>query len=235
MGVTEEVLARFTRALAAESSPELPRRLCGAFARVIDADGAAINVGNDPASRALLAVTDERIEQILDLQDMVGEGPTLEAMRGEGPVILPDAVRGHDAWPVLTHTLVRSAAVAPVAALYAFPMRPRHEVLGVLTVHQLRRADLAISVRDAQDLANVVGVAVLGDLGLDRAPGQSKWLERDRISQASGMVIAQLGVPGPDAMAILRAHAYARDLTLTEVCRRVLSRSLRFSTDPEED
>ena len=43
------------------------------------------------------------------------------------------------------------------------------------------------------------------------------------------MVIAQLGVAPDDAMALLRAHAFAQGATLSEVAALVVQRRLDFS------
>jgi hypothetical protein len=42
------------------------------------------------------------------------------------------------------------------------------------------------------------------------------------------MVVAQLNLPPDDALAVLRAHAYAGNTSLEDVASRVLSRSVRF-------
>ena len=47
------------------------------------------------------------------------------------------------------------------------------------------------------------------------------------------MVTAQLRVSPADALALLRAHAYAHDTTLGEVAEQILQRRLIFSTDDD--
>lgn len=233
MGVSSELLSRFARALASESSPELPRRLCSAFAQVTGSEGAAIALGSVPAARTLLAVTDALTEQIEDLQDMVGEGPSLQVMRGDGPAVLDTVAAGSESWPALASAISQHAAIAGVGALYAFAMRPEQEVLGVVTARLSVGASFTVALDEAQALANVVGVAVVGALGSGEA-GRERWLDRDRTAQAAGMVVAQLRISVTDAMAVLRAHAYAQDLPVSEISNQVVDRSLRF-TPPLED
>jgi AmiR/NasT family two-component response regulator len=48
------------------------------------------------------------------------------------------------------------------------------------------------------------------------------------VHQATGMVIAQMNLPPEDALAILKAHAYALNTTLADVAGRVLRRELDF-------
>lgn len=52
------------------------------------------------------------------------------------------------------------------------------------------------------------------------------WNGRAEIHQATGMVVAQLGVGAADAFARLRAYAFAHDRLLVEVSRDVVARRL---------
>lgn len=241
MEIPRELLSEFTRTLARQPSEELPQRLCCAFAEVVGADGAAISVGGSVGTRRLVAVTDRQTERIEDLQDLVGEGPSIRALRGDGPSILDGQSDTTTAWPKLVTVLLEHSTGHERPSLYAFPMQPQRAVLGVLTAHRADHAGLSVGLEAAQALANAIGVAVLGDLGLDfdleaGEEKQERWLVRDRISQAAGMVIAQLGIPPDDALAVLRAHAYANNVTLSEVSRQVVDRSLRFTAhDVEEE
>jgi AmiR/NasT family two-component response regulator len=54
------------------------------------------------------------------------------------------------------------------------------------------------------------------------------WSARAEVHQATGMVIAQLRMPADDALAILRAHAYANDTTLADIAHQVVTRQLDF-------
>ena len=66
------------------------------------------------------------------------------------------------------------------------------------------------------DLADTVGLSLLGDLdSLD-------WAPRAEVHQATGMVTAQLRIPPGDALAVLRAHAYAQGTTVAAVASDLL-------------
>ena len=45
------------------------------------------------------------------------------------------------------------------------------------------------------------------------------------------MVMVQLGIPLSEALARIRAHAYAENRTLADVARDVVARRLRFHQD----
>jgi len=52
------------------------------------------------------------------------------------------------------------------------------------------------------------------------------------VHQASGMVAVQLGVGVGEALARLRAYAFANDRLLTEVAEAVVARKLRLDDRP---
>ena len=57
------------------------------------------------------------------------------------------------------------------------------------------------------------------------------WGNRAEIHQAAGMVVAQLGISAADALARLRAHAFAKQRLLRDVAHDVVARRLRFTKD----
>jgi len=68
----------------------------------------------------------------------------------------------------------------------------------------------------------------------DRYAKADSWNSRARIHQATGMVMAQLRVSPDDAMALIRAHAYAHRQTLAAISDEIIARSLDFrTTDPD--
>ena len=57
------------------------------------------------------------------------------------------------------------------------------------------------------------------------------WSDRAEVHQATGMVLAQLGLPAQDAFVRLRAHAFATCRPLPEVARDVVAGRLVFTED----
>jgi hypothetical protein len=104
--------------------------------------------------------------------------------------------------------------------------------MGVLTVHNGPH----LANEDDEELtflADAIGAAIVGELPAHDDLSQL-WSERDRVSQATGMVIAQLGISSADALALLRAHAFAQETSVVEVSRSVVERRLDFSR-PDRD
>ena len=67
-------------------------------------------------------------------------------------------------------------------------------------------------------------------------PKSNAWAEfntlsRAEVSQATGMLVAQLEIEPAEALVRLRAHAYSTDRTATEVARDILDRRLKLEAD----
>jgi hypothetical protein len=56
-------------------------------------------------------------------------------------------------------------------------------------------------------------------------------LSRAEVSQATGMLMAQLGIEAAEALVRLRAHAHATGRTATAVARDILDHRLRLQVD----
>ena len=224
-------LTRLTRALAdTDASSPLAQRLCTALVRILALDGGAITVGFVESERTTLAATDELAERIEDLQDLLREGPGLDAFRTGEPVVLSRAEQQR-AWPLLVQALGDEHVPELVLGV---PMSPQSDVLGAVTLHTSAAEPPALDIDEIKFLADAVGVAILGTF--ERQDSMDLvWRTRDRVNQATGMVVAQLRVRPTDALAVLRAHAFAHGASLDEVAETVLHRELDFRTDDDHD
>jgi hypothetical protein len=226
--MSPELLVQLTRRLAAQPHPDLAQRLCAAFTEVTGSDGASITLGYSVVERTTLCASNPLADAIEEVQDLVQDGPSLEAMRtGRAQSWEAGGDRAGD-WPRFVEALAGRGRVPDV---HAFPMAPQQALLGVLTAHG-RPGSLTVTAEQAQFLADAVGVAILGATGQGDIADE-RWSARDRIAQATGMVVAQLRLPPQDALAVLRAHAFAEDATLLDVSRRVVARTLRFTMDEQ--
>jgi AmiR/NasT family two-component response regulator len=105
--------------------------------------------------------------------------------------------------------------------------------MGVATFYQVAGSVLSIDAQVGQFLVNAVGVALVSDpdvLDEDRLTKEESWVTQARIHQATGMVMAQLHLGDDDALALIRAHAYAHNTTLSQICEEILQRHLNFTT-----
>jgi hypothetical protein len=226
------VLADLARAIAREPDQPLPARLCRACADILGMDGGSIVLGYLP-QRMLMCATDEDAMKLERVHEVLGEGPGTDAYRSGGPVTGTLHSRGAGQWPLFTTAAFD--IFGPVTIL-AVPMRATTSVVGVLTLYQRGEHPANEELTAAQVLADAVAAALLKESESQDLTAWGPWAERARIDQATGIVIAQLGIGPEDALALLRAHAYADDTTVDAIASQVVERRLDFSvTDRQED
>ncbi|WP_374970608.1 ANTAR domain-containing protein [Terrabacter sp. BE26] len=241
------LLAALARAIAARGGTgSLAERLGRAATELMGAEGAAVTIAYTASHRVTLCETDDYAARPEDLQDVLGQGPgptayesghQVRTLLGATPSDLPDSSvppgvgRDDSRWPLLDAAVREEMGPVLVTAV---PIRPETEVWGVLTCHQPVGTQPLLDQGAAQFIGDALGVALLRD-----APQltESPWSARAEIHQATGMVSAQLRLPVEDAVALLRAHAFAHNRSMSEVASAVLSRTLDFSrsdrdTDP---
>ncbi len=233
MSVRSEFLRRLTRVLAdgdGDGSDPVAHRLCATVVDLVGADDSAVILAGAGPDRAILCATSEAARRFEEAQDLAGEGPSLEALSTGRVVGFATADECRARWP----RFAAAAGAARWEGLDAWPMQPGHALVGVLTVHRRAAGPLATAASDLEFLANAVGAVIVGGEALGDGPAL-RWSERDRIAQATGMVIAQLDLGPGDALAVIRAHAFAEDATVTEISRRVVARELRFGHGADRD
>ena len=168
----------------------------------------------------------------------------MQAAATGAPVLVPDLHNSTEAlrWPVF------AAAVAEqtdAVALFALPLQWGTVNLGVLDLYRAAPGGLsAVQYRDALSAADVAALMMLGqrtdpaggaEIGHNDGLGGS-WLDEAsghhaEVHQATGMVLAQLGISATEALARLRAHAFAEQRLLVDVARDVVARRLRFTEE----
>lgn len=215
---------------AGDVSAPLAVRLCKACVEILAADGGALTLSSTTPERLTISTSNGTSARFEDLQEVLGEGPGQVAYR-EGRTVV-EVVDGVDGTRFPVFSELAEGVTGPVT-LYAVPMRPAGQTIGVLTVYSIA-GPLAYSTPDAQFLADAVGAALLGDPASINALSFPTWPERARVHQATGMVVAQVGVAPEDALALLRASAYTHSETLDEVAAEVVSGHLNFARRDDE-
>jgi hypothetical protein len=211
---------RLTRAFDRNGNERTTDHLCRTAAALLDAIAASLTLADGPtfASSTFALALEE-------LQFTLGEGPGPDA--SAGAVVAEPDLLASARWPNFSPT----ARDHGVRAIFAYPlgsglgaMTLYRDVVGPLTVGQSE---------DALVVAQVITVR-LGQLGpATMLDGASHDEYRAEVYQATGMVARQLGIPPTEALARLRAHAFAEDTRLLFVARRVIDRSLKLDADKE--
>jgi ANTAR domain. len=231
MTAKSAILAQLVRVVASETSDQpLPVRLCLASSAILGADGAAVTLCYTETTRLTVCATDEIAARLEDLQDVLGEGPGPDAYITGRMIRATLGERAARRWPAFA--AAAHAELGPMA-ISAIPIQPGIDVLGVLTLYQYPARPLEKDPTVAQFVADTLGAALLRDGGLQEDLGNGPWSSQAQVHQAAGMVIAQLGVGPEDALALLRAHAYADGASMAVIARAVVERRLDFSREDD--
>ena len=217
------------------------KRICQACVAGLDIDGAVISVLTATVSRETLWATDPTAELLEELQFTLNEGACMQAATTGTPLLVADVHHSSDTqhWPIFAAAL---AEQTDVRALFAFPLQWRTVNVGVLDLY--RKTPGALSTAQCRDATSAAETAALMLLGVRTDPehtdadGDSggSWLDhapssRAEIHQATGIVLAQLGVSASQALARMRGYAFVEQRLLIDVARDVVSRRLQFTEE----
>jgi len=184
--------------------------------------------------QSIAAVSEPAYAALEELQLSLGEGPCVDAVASRRPVLVPDLpAEAMRRWRGYASALHDSG----VRAVFAFPLQFGAARLGALDIFRSKVGPLtAGEFRDALTFADV-GVSTLLDGQARAAPGvAADGLDDDVVGQraelfqAQGMVAVQLGISLADALARLRARAYAEDKPVGDMARDVVTRRVSFDS-----
>ena len=213
---------------------QVPGRLCEVCPTLLPIDGASVSVlGDGSGVGATLCASDRTAARLAEIQYTLGEGPGVQAGAARAPVLASDLTDGPDArrWP-----LFAVQALAPGArAVCSIPLGGAVTSLGTLDLYRATAGALnGRQIRTALLVADAVTLAVTAlHRESDQADGVLPWLEEaeadhEEVYQATGMIMMQLDVDAEEALARLRARAFALGRTATEVARQVVDRTIDF-------
>ena len=202
------------------------QRLCRSLTKHLSLRGAAVSLMSSAGSEGVAAASDDDIKQIDELQFTTGVGPCHDAFRARRPVLTPDlgSCIG-DRWPGYT-----SAAIASgVGAVFAFPLHVGGAAFGVLDLYSARPGSLndrqlAMALTFAQVATETLLDGDLTSADGDLVPSLEMALDsRAEIHQAQGMLMVSLRVGPTEALARMRAYAFAHDRPLIELAREIVA------------
>jgi hypothetical protein len=227
------LVARFNAALAAETGTGadgdhlLPDRLTRAAARLLGVDGAGLSLLGS-SGRSPLGASSPDAARAERLQFTVGSGPCLLAHSSGQPVfVVEDDIRRR--WPAFADLLLTDT---PFRGIVSLPLRWAETGVGAMDLF-FRDPDAVarLDVFDALAVGDIV-ISALGDATVwsswSAAEGPD-WLNsppalrRAAVWQAVGRTCVALDLGAPEALALLRAHAYAGGRSLDAVAADLVS------------
>jgi hypothetical protein len=226
------VLPRFNTALAGLSGPDLsgseslPVRLATGVAQALRVDAAGISVMD--VLRVPLGASSADADAAERLQITIGDGPCIDAF-STGEPLTASQHQIAQIWPIFNDRLLTETRIRSIASL---PLQTAKTRLGALDLY-CNSPDGATTIRlpAAMELAIHVTSILLAEPDVTTthgviAPG---WVDaaaaqrRMQVWQVVGMLNVACVLSNLDAIAVLRAYAYAHDTNLDDLAADVLS------------
>ncbi|WP_245651608.1 GAF and ANTAR domain-containing protein [Streptosporangium amethystogenes] len=192
---------------------------------LLDVDAAGILLADPRGSLTLVAASTEqaRLLELFQLQDE--EGPCLDCYYSGQPVTCSDLAAHPQQWP----RFAAEAHRAGFAAVQAFPLRLRDQVLGAMNLFSATTKAASLDHASlAQALADVATIGITHERTLRQHQLVTEQLQhalnsRIVIEQASGTLAERGQIPIAEAFALLRAYARNHNQRLSAVARQVIN------------
>jgi GAF domain-containing protein len=190
---------------------------------------ATVVLMGDQGVEGITGASDALAAAIQDEEFTLGEGPVSDVRRERQPIMVSDLRNMTSDWPHFVPAVERLG----IRAMYAIPLRIGAVDLGVLILGGARpRVMTKDELADLLLLGDLISRLVL-DLQAGVTSESLAWaLEatdtRAVVHQATGMIAAQLDVGVAEALARLRANAFATDRPIDQVAAEVVAGRRRF-------
>lgn len=195
---------------------------------VVPVTGAAISTLGALLGSETVSASNDLAARLDELQFDLGVGPCWDALASSSPVLEPDLRRPRRVWPGFSEAIEHEE----VAALFAFPlivgplrigaMDLYHDEPRGLAAHELAHAVEYAGVLSRQVLRRALAVASDGAV---EVVGRHS---RRTVHQATGFVIAQVGVSAEDAELLIQASAFAEGRPVQEIAEQIVERRRAF-------
>ena len=204
----------------------LPDSLVGLCARTLPVSGVGLALMTEDGPAGTVAASDSGALQLEELQFTLGQGPCVDASRTGRPVLVPDlAATSPPTWPQFG----AGADAAGIRAVFAVPLQVGGIRLGVLdlyrdTAGELSPEELSGALTFASAATHLLLDLQDQDIGREVSPAHALAVLDDRaeVHQATGVVSVRAGVTLAQALALLRARAYAEERPIGDLARDVL-------------
>jgi predicted lipoprotein with Yx(FWY)xxD motif len=218
-----DLLAR----LAPLAPAEALDALCGEALVLAGMTGSAVVLMSAHESGSVAAHAGTLATAVEDLQFTLGEGPCLTAFQTGRAVVEDDIAACAQRWPAFAPAAEETGA----RGVYALPLRLGAIRLGVLYLVRATAGVLeAEGLVDAYYLATLATVLLLAQGGsgqVGRLP--DGWSDRAVVHQATGMISARLDLPLADALARIRATAYAEERSIYDLAVDIVARHVTLT------
>jgi hypothetical protein len=223
----------------ARDGADLPESLVRLCARTLPVSGVGIALMTDDGPAGTVAASDGGALQLEELQFTLAQGPCVDASHTGRPVLTPDlAATSSRSWP----QFAAGAYAAGLRAVFAFPLQVGGIRLGVLDLYRDSAGELSQGeLADALAWADAATRLLLDLQAQDTAHGippphaLAVLDDRAEVHQATGVVSVRAGVSLAQALALLRARAYAGGRPIGDLARDVLDGVVELGENNNHD
>lgn len=219
-------------------------RLCEACVQLLDVDAASLSLTVNGANRGTLGASGAASRHLDKLQFTFGEGLCLDAVHDGSPVLVADLDDPAETrWPAFTDAVLRTG----FTAVFALPVSLASARVGALDLFRRRQGRLTglalaggllAAELEALPLLDLLAARTVNDEPGPDGPKKDDvdgWtqlasLDRIEVYQATGMLMGALGVDEVEALARLRAHAYASGRTAAQLAAAIVERTVLLNT-----
>ena len=201
------------------------QRLCQAVADELELLAVSVILLTGPGTETPVAYSADGHRELDQLHLDLGEGPVLDAYESGRPVLEGNLGSALGRWP----GYAQGAWEAGVNATFAFPLCVGAARLGVLVLYSAPVRTLTRTERtDCLIFADLATELLLDASTQSDSDGLAPSLEtlldlRTEVYQAQGMVMADLGIDLTEALARLRAVAFAEGLSLNDLAADIVA------------
>lgn len=214
---------------------EVLDRVCDLAVTQLQASAAVVTLLPSAGVLVVAGASSTMARELEQTQFDLSEGPTCEADRTQQTVLVADLNHEPVRWP----GLARDTRWAHVAAVFSIPLRLGASRFGAMTLYRERPGHLGTPGRAALSVLADLVVELL----IDTYPGSGGDGEDDVdlsvllnhelagqavVYQAQGKVMVQLGCSLAEALARMRARAYAEELTLNALSHQIVEGTTTF-------
>lgn len=202
--------------------PGLPGSLATDCARLLDVTDTTISFLG-ASDQLILCSSSDDTRALDEWEFTLQEGPCFDAGTTNTSKTAETAPSNTNPWPRLS----AKAHALGYQSIGGVPLRAGGTTFATLNLQDRHRTITTETLADAEQIATEIADLVVGSLN-QQPPSLDQPADHDAFHQATGMVMAQMGIDAASAAEVLRAHAWSHDRPLMDTASEVVARTLTF-------
>ena len=221
--ISSSDLDALRESFATWDKPGLPGSLANDCARLLDVTDTTISFLG-ASDQLILCASSDDARTLDEWEFTFQEGPCFDAATTSTSKIAETAPSDTNPWPRLS----AKALAIGYQSIAGVPLRAGGTTFATLNIQDRHGKITAETLADAEHIAIELANLVVGSLN-QQSPSPDQPADHDEFHQATGMVMAQMGIDAASAAEVLRAHAWSHDRSLMDTASEVVARTLTFT------